>query len=92
MIMSDNSPELPSSLNEQRLVLPWLIVKKDGHELSENSLPYSLLVSSPDGTLLRFDLPELGSKLLEDVLRDPNLWKTFFTSLVNSFRVQQAVT
>jgi hypothetical protein len=90
--MSDNSPESQNNLNEQRLVLPWLILKRDGPELSENSSPYLLLVSSPDGIVLEFDLPELGSKLLGDVLADHNLWKTFFTSLVNSFKVQQAVT
>jgi hypothetical protein len=89
--MSDNSPESQNNSNEQTLVLPWLIVKKDGQKPSENSLPYLLLVSSPDGIVLEFDLPEPASRLLGDVLQDHNLWKTFFTSLVNSFKVQQAV-
>jgi hypothetical protein len=89
--MSNNSPELPSLLSEQRLVLPWLIVKRDGPKPSENLSPYLLLVSSPDGIVLEFDLPENASKHLGDVLQDHNLWKTFFTSLVNSFKVQQVV-
>jgi hypothetical protein len=84
--MSSNSPESPKDFTEQRLVLPWLILKRDGPEPSENSSVYSLLVSCPDGTVLEFDLPEQGSKLLGDVLQDQSLWKTFFGSLVNSFK------
>lgn len=89
--MSNNSPELPSLLSEQRLVLPWLVVERDRSKLSGDLSPFSLLVSSPDGALLEFDLPENVSKHLGDVLADQNLWKTFFTSLLDSFRVPQVV-
>jgi hypothetical protein len=56
------------------------IVKKGGPKPIGNSYHYSLQVKSHDGTRHEYALPENVSKLLEDVLLDPNLSKTSFAS------------
>lgn len=85
-------PNNQINLDEQALRLPWLIVKKNNElKSSDNSLPYLLLVSCPDGTVLEFDLPENAANQLEDILKDHKIWKTFFTSLVASFKIQNFV-
>lgn len=81
-------PNNKINLDEQALRLPWLIVKKEGLKPSDDSLPYLLLVSCPDGTVLEFDLPENAANQLEDVLKDHKIWKTFFASLAASFKIQ----
>lgn len=74
-------PGLPKGLAEQRLTIPWLVVKRD--ELPEDLL----LVSAPDGVVLEFPLPKTAVDGLSLMLSDNRLWNTFFGSLLNSLKV-----
>ena len=87
--MLNNSPASPKSLPKVLASYGLAIVKKGGHEPSENSSRYSLLVSFPTGTPAEFVLPERDFGPLVDALADRNLWLTFLNSLLASFEAQR---
>lgn len=73
-------PELPAGLSEQRLTLPWMIIRRGGTD-------DTLLVSSPDGVVLEFAIPKTAVDGFSLMLADSRLWNTFFSSLLNSFKI-----
>lgn len=68
---------------EQRLVLPWLVLPAE-----EGSKFNKLLVSAPDGQIVEFLVSTATAEKLPEFLSSAALWQTFFSSLINSMEMQ----
>lgn len=68
---------------EQRLVLPWLVLPAE-----EGAKVHKLLISAPDGQVVEFFVSTAAAEKLPDFLSNSALWQTFFSSLINSLEMQ----
>jgi hypothetical protein len=87
--MSTNSPESLKTSQPLTQSFEWQIVKKVGPKPSENLSAFLLLAKYPDGTSQGYELLVPDLRPLEGVLQDPNLWKTFLSSVFEFSGVRQ---
>lgn len=74
-------------MTQQTLSIPYLVMPSENGEETP-----SLLVSTPDGTVLEFDISDATAINLDETLGNSGLWSAFFTSLIQSMESNQEHT
>jgi hypothetical protein len=67
---------------EQRLVVPWMVLPPE-----ESKHLCTLLVSAPDGEIIKLLIRPKTAEQLGDILTKADLWQTVFVGLVTSLEM-----